>query len=86
MAKAVAEGVMRIPGVVANIENIKDVTKADLENSLRITNDSLKKVLWSLRFDESRFAESTAAGTISRNGTSSDDAGSKTNRPKTLCK
>ena len=41
--------------------NETDITKADLENSLRITNDSLKKVLWSLRFDESRFAVSTAA-------------------------
>jgi hypothetical protein len=45
--------------------NKTDITKADLENSLRITNDSLKKVLWSLRFDESRFAESTAASEIS---------------------
>ena len=39
----------------------KDLTKADLENSLRITNESLEKVLWSLRFDESKYAESTAA-------------------------
>jgi len=39
----------------------KDFTKADLEDSLRITNESLEKVLWSLRFDESKYAESTAA-------------------------
>jgi len=39
----------------------KDLTKADLENSLRITNESLEKVLWSLRFDGDKYAESTAA-------------------------
>ena len=39
----------------------KDFTKADLEDSLRITNESLEKVLWSLRFDGDKYAESTAA-------------------------
>ena len=39
----------------------KDLSKADLENSLRITNESLEKVLWSLRFDGDKYAESTAA-------------------------
>ncbi|NOR41559.1 MAG: hypothetical protein GQ537_10155, partial [Gammaproteobacteria bacterium] len=34
--------------------------KADLENSLREISDSLEKVLWSLRFDEDQYAESTA--------------------------
>jgi hypothetical protein len=36
------------------------LTKTDLENSFQITNDSLEKVLWSLRFDGGKFAESTA--------------------------
>ena len=38
-----------------------DLTKAELENSLRITSESLEKVLWSLRFDEGKHAESIAA-------------------------
>lgn len=38
-----------------------ELTKADLNNSLQVTNDSLEKVLWSLRFDEDKYAESTAA-------------------------
>ena len=39
-----------------------DLTKADLENSLRVINESLEKVLWSLRFDEDKYAAcSTAA-------------------------
>ena len=37
------------------------LTKADLENSLRTTNESLEKVLWSLRFDGSKYAESAAS-------------------------
>ena len=37
------------------------LTKADLDSSLRVTNDSLEKVLWSLHFDEDRYAEITAA-------------------------
>ena len=37
-----------------------DLTKADLENSLRVINESLEKVLWSLRFDGDKYAESTA--------------------------
>lgn len=37
------------------------LTRADCENLLRVTNDSLGKVLWSLRFDEDRYAESTMA-------------------------
>jgi hypothetical protein len=35
--------------------------RADLGNSLGVINDSLEKVLWSLRFDEDKYAESTAA-------------------------
>jgi hypothetical protein len=38
-----------------------ELTKADIRNTLRVTNDSLEKVLWSLRFDEDKYAESTAA-------------------------
>ena len=38
----------------------EDLSKADLENSLRITNEPLEKVLWSLRFDGDKYAESTA--------------------------
>jgi hypothetical protein len=38
-----------------------ELTKADLNNSLQVTNDSLEKALWSLRFDEDKYAESTAA-------------------------
>ncbi len=37
------------------------LTRANIENSLQVTNDSLEKVLWSLRFDEDRYAESAAA-------------------------
>lgn len=37
------------------------LTKADIENSLRVTNNSLEKVLWSLRFDEGKYSESTSA-------------------------
>ena len=33
LAKAVAEGVKRVPGVVVNIKQIKDVIKADVENA-----------------------------------------------------
>jgi hypothetical protein len=38
-----------------------ELTRADLENTLRVTNDSLGKVLWSLRFDEGKYAERAAA-------------------------
>ena len=34
-----------------------DLAKADLVDSLRITNESLEKVLWSLRFDEGKYAQ-----------------------------
>lgn len=37
-----------------------ELTRAELVNASRLTNDSLKKVLWQLRFDENRYAESTA--------------------------
>jgi len=37
------------------------LSKADLEDSLRITNDSLEKVLWSLRFDAVKYTEGTTA-------------------------
>jgi len=37
------------------------VTRADLEMSLQITNELLERVLWSLRFDEDKYVESTAA-------------------------
>jgi hypothetical protein len=36
------------------------LTKADLDNSLRVINSDLGKVLWSLRFDEVKYAERTA--------------------------
>jgi hypothetical protein len=35
------------------------VTKADLEISLRMINELLERVLWSLRFDEDKYVEST---------------------------
>ena len=37
------------------------LNKADIENSLRVTNNSLEKVLWTLRFDEGKYSESTSA-------------------------
>lgn len=37
-----------------------ELTRADIEDSLRVTNDSLEKVLWSMRFDEDKYLESTA--------------------------
>lgn len=39
------------------------VTKTDLEISLRVTNELLEKVLWSLRFDEDKYVESNEANT-----------------------
>ena len=36
------------------------LTRSDLEKSLRVANDSLEKVLWSMRFDEDKYAESIA--------------------------
>jgi len=41
-----------------------ELTRTDLDNSLQATHDSLKKVLWSLRFDEDKYSESTAADKI----------------------
>ena len=32
-----------------------------IENSLRVTNNSLEKVLWSLRFDEGKYAEESTS-------------------------
>ena len=48
------------------------LTKADHVNSARVTNDSLEKVLWQMRFDEDRYAESTATaanGTVESGNT-----------------
>jgi hypothetical protein len=36
-----------------------ELTRAELVDALRPTNDSLEKVLWSLRFDESKYTESS---------------------------
>lgn len=35
------------------------ITRADLETSLQRTNELLERVLWSLRFDEDKYAENT---------------------------
>jgi len=43
------------------VHNNTKLNRADLDNSLRKTNESLEKVLWSLRFDEDSYTESTAA-------------------------
>ena len=54
---------------------ISMLEKEDIENSLRVTNNSLDKVLWALRFDEDKYAaESTSA--IDKN-TGSGDAKNK---------
>ena len=39
-------------------DSSKSITKADLEITLQVTNDLLERVLWSLRFDEDKYAES----------------------------
>ena len=36
------------------------LTRADIEDSSRVINDSLEKVLWQMRFDEDKYAESIA--------------------------
>jgi hypothetical protein len=36
------------------------VTRADIEDSLRLTNQKLERVLWTLRFDEEKFQASAA--------------------------
>lgn len=40
------------------------LTRTDLDNSLQAAHDPLKKVLWSLRFDEDKYSESTATSKI----------------------
>ena len=37
------------------------VTKSDLEISLRVTNELLERILWSLRFDEDKYADRSEA-------------------------
>jgi hypothetical protein len=41
------------------------VTRADLEISLRVINELLERVLWSLRFDEDKYSESAEANSES---------------------
>ena len=36
------------------------LTRADIEDSSQVINDSLEKVLWQMRFDEDKYAESIA--------------------------
>jgi len=44
------------------------VTKSDLEISLRVTNELLERILWSLRFDEDKYVDRTEANkSISNN-------------------
>jgi len=38
-----------------------ELTRADLEQSLRLTNQKLERVLWALRFDEEKYQGSTEA-------------------------
>ena len=38
-----------------------ELTRADLEHALRLTNQKLERVLWSLRFDEDKYPENTEA-------------------------
>ncbi len=38
-----------------------DLSRADLDNSLRVINESLEKVLWSLRFDGDKYAACSTA-------------------------
>jgi len=43
------------------------LTRADIEDSSQVINDSLEKVLWQMRFDEDKYAESivrTGNGTV----------------------
>jgi len=49
-------------------DSSKSITKADLEITLQVTNDLLERVLWSLRFDEDKYADRTEANkSISNN-------------------
>jgi hypothetical protein len=41
-----------------------ELTRTDLDNALQTTHDSLKKVLWSLRFDEDKYSDSATANKI----------------------
>ena len=41
------------------------ITRTDLEHSLQITNELLEKILWSLRFDEDKYAEDTGTKSAS---------------------
>ena len=44
------------------------ITKADLEISLRVINELLERVLWSLRFDEDKYSESAEKNSGSASG------------------
>jgi hypothetical protein len=48
--------------IISTLEEVDktEITKADLENSSRVTHNYLEKVLWQIRFDEDKYAESTA--------------------------
>jgi len=56
------ESEQKLRGITSILEEDSktELTRADLVNSSRLTNDSLKKVLWQMRFDEDRYTESTA--------------------------
>jgi hypothetical protein len=45
-----------------------EVTKADLEISLRVINELLERVLWSLRFDEDKYSEGAGTDSHSSGG------------------
>ena len=53
------------------------ITRKDIELSLQATNMLIEKVLWSLRFDEEKYAEQTAANAT----TPIDHATEKTDKP-----
>jgi len=66
------ESEQKLRGITSMLEEDSKtkLTRADLVYSSQVTNDSLEKVLWQMRFDEDRYAESTAT---TANGTVEPD-------------
>ena len=61
------------------------VTKSDLETSLRVTNELLERILWSLRFDEDKYVDRTKANkSISNNQDNKNII--KSNAQSEICK
>ena len=65
MQKELAQQLRKITSLLEESSKT-GLTRADIEDSSRVTNDSLGKVLWQMRFNEDKYAESIA---ITGNGT-----------------